>query len=145
MPITQKINFFFQKPVSLNSRQRLKKFLLSIFKKEGRQLKTLNYIFCSDQTLLKINIDFLDHNFYTDIISFDLTDPGEDLVGEVYISVDRVRANAKSLNIPLNKELLRVVIHGVLHFCGYQDKSTKDKTLMRQKEEEYLERFQFFT
>ncbi len=97
----------------------------------------INYVFCSDSYLHKINIEFLSHDTFTDIISFDYS-IGEILHGDIFISIDRIIENAKQYNTPFNQELYRVIIHGVLHYCGYKDHSEKDKVIMRTKEDFYL-------
>ncbi|MES2645350.1 MAG: rRNA maturation RNase YbeY [Bacteroidota bacterium] len=117
----------------------LKAFIIQIFQREATRLQELSYVFCSDEYLLAINQQFLKHDFYTDIITFDLTEALSDAIsGEVYVSVDRVKDNAKALGLPFNEELLRVVFHGALHLCGYGDKKKSEIKLMRQKEDEYL-------
>ncbi len=133
-----KIYFFFQTPVSLRDRTRLKKFIAGIFVKEKKVLEVLNYIFCTDKQLLEINRQYLKHDFYTDIITFELSEKGQSIEGEVYISIDRVKDNALNLDEPIKKELQRVMFHGVLHLCGYKDKTQKDKKLMSEKEDFYL-------
>lgn len=95
-------------------------------------------MFCSDEFLLQINREYLQHDYYTDIITFDLSDPGGPVRGEIYISVDRVRENAKDLGTTLRKELLRVIFHGALHLCGYKDKTRQEQARMRDLEEKYL-------
>lgn len=129
---------FLKRGFALRDRKKLKLFLSHLFKKEGVSISCLQYIFCSDKYLLQINNDFLKHDYYTDIITFDLSDKGQPKIGEVYISVDRVKDNSKILNEFFKKELHRVVFHGALHLCGYKDKSKADKTLMREMEEIYL-------
>ncbi|WP_366206997.1 rRNA maturation RNase YbeY [Flavihumibacter sp. CACIAM 22H1] len=111
---------------------------MQLFKKEKKSLELLNYIFCTDEYLLDINRSFLQHDYYTDIITFELAEKGEPTQGEVYISIDRVRDNAKLHGQSFQRELHRVIFHGALHLCGYRDKTKKEETLMRQKEEEYL-------
>ena len=133
------IHFFFaETKITLTERTRLKKFIASIFKKEGVQLLSLNYIFCSDDYLLDINRQFLNHDYYTDTITFDISEKGMPVNGEIYISVDRVVDNANTLTQSIKHELHRVLFHGVIHLCGYSDKSVKEKMTMRKKEEEYL-------
>lgn len=142
MPEGSSIEFFFQKkPVFLPNRTALKKFIVSMMKKEGRKLESLSFVFCSDQYLLGINNDFLSHNYYTDIISFDLSGPDNPLQGEIYISVDRVRDNAKTLKQSFRSELHRVIFHGVLHFCGYGDKKPAEVKEMRTREDYYLKKY----
>ena len=101
----------------------------------------LTYVFCSDEYLLNVNKSFLDHDFYTDIITFDLSEQNDALIGEICISRDRVKDNAKSFGVTINDELQRVMIHGVLHLCGWNDHSEGEKALMRQKENELMELF----
>lgn len=105
--------------------------------KEGFQEGDINYIFCDDEYLHKLNVEFLDHDTLTDVISFDYT-MGKLISGDIFISIERVRDNAIDLNISFEDELPRVIIHGVLHYCGFKDKSDDDAKMMRSKEEEYL-------
>ena len=126
-------------PVLLKNRKRLKLFLFDLFQNEGKCLEGLNIIFCSDEDLLAINQQYLKHNFFTDIITFDLSESSvSPLTAELYISIERVRDNSTSLKTSFIAELHRVVFHGALHLCGFKDKKTADKKLMRQKEDEYL-------
>ena len=129
---------FLQQSILPKERKRLKTFIAAIFKKEKTALNSLSFIFCADAYLLGINQQFLKHNYYTDIISFNLAGKKEAIAGEIYISLDRVRDNAKSLRIPLNTELHRVIFHGVLHLCGYKDKKTTEIALIRAREDFYL-------
>jgi probable rRNA maturation factor len=136
-----KVYFFFQGVnVSLANRSQLKNFIHSIFRKEGKKLDSLNYIFCTDKALLEINRQFLAHNFYTDIITFDLSEK-KAIKAEIYISVDRVRENALQIGVSFKSELHRVIFHGVLHLCGYKDKNKKQKLVIRAKEDFYLTRY----
>jgi probable rRNA maturation factor len=140
MPSLSKVCFFFEKrDFSLQNRTGLKAFVESIFKKEKKALASINYIFCSDKRLLEINRQFLNHDYYTDIITFDLSESSS-TQAEIYISVDRVRDNAKQLGSSFKSELHRVVFHGALHLCGYRDKTTKEKEEMREKEGFYLKK-----
>ena len=123
---------------TLKNRVALKSFIEKRVKKEGLSIESLNYVFCSDKYLLEINKQFLDHNYYTDIISFDLSEVPGQLIGEVYISVDRVKDNAKTHGATFSEELLRVIFHGALHFCGYKDKKPSDVKKMRQMEDLWL-------
>ena len=123
---------------TLKNRVALKSFIEKRVKKEGLSIESLNYVFCSDKYLLEINKQFLDHNYYTDIISFDLSEVSGQLIGEVYISVDRVKDNAKTHGASFTEELLRVIFHGALHFCGYKDKKPADVKKMRQMEDLWL-------
>ena len=125
-----------------NRKRKLKTFLPVLAKKEGRVLEALNYVFCSDDYLLDMNRQFLQHDYYTDIITFDLGVPGaKGIVGEVYISIDRVKDNARSLGVSFEDELVRVVCHGLLHLCGYRDKKKAEQVAMRQAEDKYLKLF----
>ncbi|MBC7874640.1 MAG: rRNA maturation RNase YbeY [Ferruginibacter sp.] len=133
-----KVYFFFQDvKVSLANRTRLKRFIHSIFKREDNKLESLNYVFCTDKTLLSINRQYLKHDYYTDIITFNLSENGP-VKAEIYISIDRVRENARNLGIPVKSEIHRVMFHGVLHLCGYSDKNKAEKGKMREKEDLYL-------
>ena len=136
--INAKIQFHILQPISLKERARLKQFIISLFRREKKPLAELNYIFCSDQRLLEINRQFLQHDFYTDIITFPLSDPGQPISGEIYISVDRVRDNAAAFGSSITKELHRVIFHGALHLCGYKDKSPREEKIMRKMEDHYL-------
>jgi rRNA maturation RNase YbeY len=124
--------------ISLKDRQILKSTLTALFKKEGKKLAELRYIFVSDERLLEINREFLRHDFYTDIITFPLSVPRQPIVGEIYISVDRVKENARDFGSTIKKELHRVILHGALHLCGYGDKTPREEKKMRQMEEKYL-------
>jgi probable rRNA maturation factor len=124
--------------VSLQDRTKLKKFIEGAFRKEKKKLRSLNIIFCSDNDLLVINRRYLKHDFYTDIITFELSENGEPIEGEVYISIDRVKDNSRKLKEPLRREFHRVIFHGVLHLCGYNDKSRTDSAKMRTNEEKLL-------
>ena len=136
---TLKVHFHFLKGVSsLSDRTRLKSFIASLFKKEKRALGEISYIFCSDDYLLAINRQHLQHDYYTDIITFSLSDPGQPIQAEVYISIDRIKDNARQFNTPIKEELHRVIFHGALHLCGYRDKKTEDQKLMRKMEDKYL-------
>ena len=137
------VQFFFLQPVSvLKQRNILKSFLQKTAQKEGRPIASLNMIFCSDDYLLNINKQYLNHDYYTDIITFDLSDSKKGpLTAEMYISYDRVKDNARQLNTTTTKELHRVIFHGLLHLLGYKDKLTKDQILMRQMEDKLLAKY----
>jgi probable rRNA maturation factor len=141
MTISPTIRFHFLKKISLPNRQIVKATLVTLFKKEGKKLGELQYIFVSDARLLEINQQFLQHDFYTDIITFPLSGPRQPVSGEIYISVDRVRENAREFDGTLKEELLRVIFHGALHLCGYKDKTASQQKKMRQMEERYLKEF----
>ena len=129
------------KSTSLRSRTELKTFINKQCLKEGVHIETLQYVFCSDAFLLDINNRFLNHNFYTDIISFDLSEQKGRLIGDVYISIDRVKENAKTEGNLYTHELLRVIFHGALHFCGYKDKKPADQKMMRSMEDKWLKAY----
>ena len=139
------IQFNFLEAISLTERTRLKRFLIVLFKRERKPLVELQYIFCSDPYLLEINRQFLHHDFYTDIITFELAEKGQPTNGEIYISVDRVRDNAQNFDSSLKKELHRVISHGALHLCGFKDKTPKEEMKMRKMEEKYLALYEKFT
>ena len=132
------IQFNFLESIDLRDRLRLKQFLATLFKKEGKTLGELQYIFCSDDYLLEINRQYLGHDYYTDIITFDLSEKGQAINAEIYISVDRVRDNAREYGGSVKAELHRVIFHGALHLCGYKDKTAAQVKEMRQMEERYL-------
>jgi len=133
------VNLFFQNNITLKQRGKLKTFIKSLMIEEGYQAKDISIIFCSDEYLLDLNNQHLNHDYFTDIITFDLTPKKEkEITGELYISTDRVKHNAKDYNTTISNELHRVIFHGILHLCGYKDKSKKDIALMRAKEQEYL-------
>jgi len=125
--------------ISLPGKTILKTLLTDLFRKEGRQLAGLSIVFCSDDYLLELNRQFLQHDYYTDILTFLMSERGAPVEGELYISVDRVRDNARALGVPTLQELRRVILHGALHLCGYKDKLKKDQALIRQKEDRYLQ------
>ena len=135
MPIV----FHALEPVILKQRRLLKKFIIQLFIKEKKSLQSIDIIFCSDEYLLGINKQHLQHDFYTDIITFDLSESlANPIIGELYISVDRVMDNAALSDEKFSTELLRVIFHGLLHLCGFKDKTIKEIKTMRQKEDEYL-------
>ena len=127
-------------PITLPNKRKVQEYIVGIFQKEKMNLKQLNYIFCSDAYILQINNDFLQHDFYTDIITFDLSESGA-IIGELYIGVETVKSNSNLHRVPFHEEMLRVLFHGALHLCGYGDKKKSEITIMRQKEEYYLQRY----
>ena len=138
--ITMPIHFNFPEKIRLDERTNLKRFILTIFKKEGKKAGLINYVFCSDDYILEINRSHLGHDYYTDIITFDLSEPESTIIdAEIYISVDTVRDNAQRFNNTIRQELHRVVFHGVLHLCGYGDKTPSEKLIMTAKEDQYLD------
>lgn len=137
-----KVQFHYGEVLSyFKNRNRLKKFLETLFRNENKKLSTIQYIFCSDEYLLNINKEFLQHDYFTDIVSFDLSQSKQEVIGEIYISTDRVRENARDFNCSPSEELHRVIFHGALHLCGYKDKSRKEQEEMRAKEDYYLKRY----
>jgi len=141
MSTPAKIQFFFEnKSVSLQNRTLLKAFIHSLFKKEGKRIESINYIFCTDKRLLEINRQFLKHDYYTDIITFDLSESSL-VTAEIYISLDRVRDNAQKQKNTLRSELHRVIFHGALHLCGYGDKTKAEIKTMREREDYYLDKW----
>ncbi len=134
------INFFYETSNPLLDEERLSLWLRKVIISEDRTEGEISFIFCDDAYLLKINQEYLNHDAYTDIISFDTT-IGNKLGGDIFISLDRVFENANTYGVSVDDELRRVMIHGVLHFCGYKDKTRKDEHLMRQKEDEKLSMF----
>jgi len=136
------IKFFaLNEVIWFKNRKNLKKFLSFICVSEGFSVESLHIILCSDDYLLEINKQHLQHDFYTDIITFDLSDSNDIINGELYISVDRVIDNASQLNTKKVIELHRVIFHGCLHLCGYGDKTVEEITIMRQKEDYYLDKY----
>jgi rRNA maturation RNase YbeY len=116
------------------------KWLLSVCADEDKTLNSITYIFCSDEYLLDINIKYLGHDFYTDIITFPYKE-GDEIESDLYISIDRVRENAEEFKVSFDEELKRVMVHGLLHLMGYGDKTEDDSKLMRSKEDFYIQRF----
>jgi len=138
----KQIQFHFETPFpGFKNRTRLKQFIPKLCKKEKRIAGEIAFVFCSDDYLLNINQNFLQHDTFTDIISFDYTEHNGPLTGEIYISADRVKENAINLGVSSSRELHRVIFHGVLHLCGYKDKLKADKALMRAKEDFYLREY----
>ena len=132
--------YFFNEDVVFNllHRTEIKQWINNVISQENKTLHNINYIFCSDNYLININIKYLNHNTLTDIITFDQSDNKDNINGDIYISIDRVKENSLKFKQNLYSELLRVMIHGILHLCGYKDKSSKDKKIMREKEDLYL-------
>jgi probable rRNA maturation factor len=122
----------------LKNKRSLQALVIQLIKDETDQACQLQYVFCSDVFLHEMNLSFLQHDDYTDIITFDLSESTEIIQGEIYISVDRVLANSKDLSVSFEQEMHRVIFHGALHLCGYGDKSKKAKLVMRSREEFYL-------
>lgn len=131
------ISFNYETAFSLDNEAQLSDWIVSVISEEGCKLEEINYIFCDDDYLLKLNVEFLNHDTLTDIISFDYS-VGKIIQGDIYISIERVKDNAIDFKVSTLEELYRVMVHGVLHYCGYNDKSESEERLMRQKENHYL-------
>lgn len=123
---------------SLKQRSQIRQWILETVKNEGKTTGQLNFIFCSDEYLLKINQEYLNHDTYTDIVTFDNSEEEDLIEGDIFISIERVRENAGSFKVAEKDELNRVIVHGVLHLLGYKDKKPDDKEIMTNKEDEYL-------
>lgn len=134
------ISYNYETDFLLPSEDQISSWIHSVITDEGFKEGEINYIFCDDAYLLKLNIEFLKHDTLTDIISFDYT-IGKQINGDIYISVERVKDNSKDFIVDFTTELRRVMVHGVLHYCGYKDKSEEDEMEMRAKENFYLDRF----
>ncbi len=133
------INFFLEETnYSLKNKLHLKSWINQTIVAEGYQLQELNFILCSDDYLLKINQEYLNHDTYTDIITFDNSEEEKFIYGDIFISIDRVKENAQTFAVKTVDELHRVIIHGTLHLLGYPDKKKQEKALMTQKEDFYL-------
>ena len=131
------ISFNYETDFNLDEEQGFSDWISNTILEEHCKEGEINYIFCSDDYLHKLNLDFLNHDTLTDIISFDYS-VGKELHGDIYISVDRVKENASDFKVSFDDEMARVIIHGVLHYCGYKDKSEDDEKMMRSKEDYYL-------
>jgi rRNA maturation RNase YbeY len=116
----------------------LKKWISGIIKSEGYTLSNLNFIFCTDAYLRKLNKEYLNHDYNTDVVTFDNSVSGKNVDGDIFISIERVKANAKTFDVLFKDELHRVMIHGVLHLLGYSDKNKRDTSVMKKMEEKAL-------
>jgi rRNA maturation RNase YbeY len=125
---------------NLKNKLKVRSWVRSILEQEGKRFGDISYVFCTDEYLLKMNIEYLKHDTLTDIITFDYSEQGK-LAGDIFISSERVIENAKSFSVSVDEELGRVLAHGVLHLSGYKDKKAEDKKLMRTKEDFYLKSF----
>ena len=136
---------FFKEGVSfrLNHQDGLKKWILKVFHSGKVQVQSINYIFCSDRYLLKMNKEYLDHHYFTDIMTFDNSIEKNKVEADIFISIDRIAANAKEFNTTFRDELHRVMIHGALHLIGFSDKSKSEKQKMRNAEDEWLSKRNF--
>lgn len=134
------ISFNYELDFKLEGETLYSDWLSKVINSEMRNEGDINYVFCDDNYLVEINQQYLNHDTLTDIISFDYS-IGNELHGDIFISVERVRENAIDFNVDFEEELKRVLVHGVLHYCGYKDKNEEDVILMRQKEEEKMRMF----
>ncbi len=124
--------------VVLKNKAQLRDWFINTAKAESNSIKELNYVFCSDAYLLEMNQSYLNHDSYTDIITFDNSETNENVLGDIFISIDRIKENAKNFGVTETDELQRVMIHGLLHLLGYGDKSKTEKAKMTEKENYYL-------
>ena len=131
------INFYYETDIRFDDQDLIIKWISSVIMSENKTEGEISFIFCDDEYLLKINQDFLNHDTYTDIISFD-DSLGDQLNGDIFISAERVKENAIKFKVLEEEEMRRVIIHGILHFCGYKDKSKEEQQAMRSKEDEKL-------
>ncbi|MBD0723617.1 rRNA maturation RNase YbeY [Flavobacterium sp. L1I52] len=134
------IDFNYECDFSLDNEEVIASWLSAVIVSENKKEGEINYIFCDDEYLHKINMEYLNHDTLTDIISFDYT-VGNELNGDIFISVERVQDNANDFNVSFEDELKRVLVHGVLHYCGYKDKDEESEQLMRVKEDEKIAMF----
>ena len=131
------INFNYETEFSLENEEQISKWISSVISSESCKEDEVNYVFCDDEYLHKLNVEFLNHDTLTDIISFDYS-IGKTIQGDIFISLERVEDNAKDFKVDFETELHRVIIHGVLHYCGYKDKTEEEAKQMRAKENHYL-------
>ena len=134
------ISFNYENDFELNNEEQFSNWISSVIVSEDKKEGEINYIFCDDEYLLGLNEQYLNHDTLTDIISFDYS-VGKELHGDIFISTERVLENAAEFKVTFEEELKRVMVHGVLHYCGYKDKSEQDEKLMREKEEEKMKMF----
>lgn len=130
---------------TVKQKKKLKSWIEDTIRKEAFSYSFININICSDKYLLKLNVSALQHDYYTDIITFELNNKNEPIEGDLYISIDRVKENAKTESVHTDEELKRVIIHGVLHLCGYKDKTKKESLIIREKENYYLKAIESFT
>jgi probable rRNA maturation factor len=135
----EKICFHYLYPYFyFHRRANLKAFLFTLFKAEGIKVEAINYIFCSDDYLFSINKEYLNHYTYTDIVTFPLSEKNQPVISDIFISIDRVKENAGHFSSTFKRELHRVIFHGALHLCGYNDKTKTQKRKMTERENHYL-------
>ncbi|MBQ0909837.1 rRNA maturation RNase YbeY [Flavobacterium sp. F-328] len=131
------INFNYETDFELDNETAFEQWLSRVIESENKKEGEINYIFCDDDYLHKINMEYLQHDTLTDIISFDYC-VGSEINGDVFVSIERVKENASDFDVAFDEELKRVLVHGILHYCGYKDKSDDDEILMRAKEDEKI-------
>lgn len=129
---TEEIDFKVLNPI------KTKRWLKSVIESEGFELLEINYIFCNDKYLHKINVEYLEHDTLTDIITFDNSEEDQLIEGDIFVSIERIIDNTKDFNTTFEQEFKRVIVHGVLHLCGYFDKTDEDEKQMRDKEDYYI-------
>ncbi len=134
------ISFNYETEFELPNENQIISWISQIISSENKKEGDINYIFCDDDYILEINKQYLQHDYYTDIISFDYS-VGNELHGDIFVSIERVRENATDFNVAFENELKRVLAHGILHYCGYKDKTPNDKKTMRNKEDEKIKMF----
>lgn len=134
------ISFNYENDFELSNEDQISTWISKVILSENKKEGDINYIFCDDEYLLNLNEQYLDHDTLTDIISFDYS-VGNELHGDIFISVERVQDNAIDFNVSFEEELKRVLVHGILHYCGYKDKSPSEEKIMRDKEEEKMKMF----
>jgi probable rRNA maturation factor len=134
------INFNYETDFNLDNEEATAAWLGNVITSENKKEGEINYIFCDDEYLHKINVEYLEHDTLTDIISFDYS-MGNELHGDIFVSIERVRDNATDFNVSFEEELKRVLVHGILHYCGYKDKGEAEELLMRSKEDEKIAMF----
>ncbi len=134
------INFNYETDFNLDNEEAIAAWLGNVITSENKKEGEINYIFCDDEYLHKINVEYLNHDTLTDIISFDYS-IGKELHGDVFVSIERVKENAVDFKVPFEEELKRVLVHGILHYCGYKDKGDAEELLMRSKEDEKIAMF----
>jgi rRNA maturation RNase YbeY len=134
------ISFNYETDFELGNEEAFENWISRVISSEEKKEGEINFIFCDDEYLHKLNVEYLEHDTLTDVISFDYS-VGNELHGDVYISTERVADNAMDFNVTFEEEIKRVIIHGILHYCGYKDKSDTEEALMRSKEEEKIKMF----
>lgn len=134
------INYFFENTDAIELPKKTSTWLENLILEEEKKLGEITYIFCDDAYLLKVNQDYLQHDYYTDIITFDYV-KGKTISGDIFVSLQRISDNASTLSNSFEKELQRVIAHGILHLCGYKDKTEEEEKMMRSKEDYYLSKY----